>query len=158
MSRNNSKQKITRMHSSRMRTVRSLTIVGGYLLGVYLPEGVPTWGVYLPRGYLSGTGGTGPGGACPGGVMWPIPSCIWCYLYAASTPTECQHQCSCLYSVTQVHGRIQPPLWTKWQTGAKILPCPKLRFRAAIKVKKCVCAGFPQFYQGENVYLNKDDL
>ena len=22
-----------------------------------------------------------------------------------------------------------PPLWTEWQTGAKILPCPKLRLR-----------------------------
>ena len=24
------------------------------------------------------------------------------------------------------------PLWTEWQTGAKILPCPKLRLRAVI--------------------------
>ena len=24
------------------------------------------------------------------------------------------------------------PLWTEWQTGAKILPCPKLRLRALI--------------------------
>ena len=25
---------------------------------------------------------------------------------------------------------LPPPLWTEWQTGAKILPCPKLRLRA----------------------------
>ena len=25
-----------------------------------------------------------------------------------------------------------PPLWTEWQTGVKILACPKLRFRAVI--------------------------
>ena len=25
-----------------------------------------------------------------------------------------------------------PPLWTEWQTGVKILPCPKLRLRAVI--------------------------
>ena len=27
------------------------------------------------------------------------------------------------------------PLWTEWQTGVKILPCPKLRLRAVIKLK-----------------------
>ena len=75
---------ITRMHSSRMRTARSLTrgvparggcvpaqgvpARGVYLWGVYLPEGctcpggVPTQGgVYLPRG-----------GTCPG---TPPPHC-----------------------------------------------------------------------------------
>ena len=26
----------------------------------------------------------------------------------------------------------RPPPWTEWQTGAKILPCPKLRLRAVI--------------------------
>ena len=28
--------------------------------------------------------------------------------------------------------RYFPPLWTEWQTGVKILPCPKLRLRAVI--------------------------
>ena len=28
-----------------------------------------------------------------------------------------------------------PPLWTEWQTGVKILPCPKLRLRAVITRK-----------------------
>ena len=54
--------KVTRMHFSRMRTARALTIrwgmvVGGCTcLGVYLPGGVPAhggvpaWKVYLPLG------------------------------------------------------------------------------------------------------------
>ena len=57
----------TRMHSSSMRTARSLTMGGVYLprgctcpggctvwgctcLGVYLPRGVPARGMYLPKG------------------------------------------------------------------------------------------------------------
>ena len=59
----------TRMHPSRMRTARALTIgLGGVTcLGVYLPRGVPAQGVYLPqgvylsRGYLPEGGGTCPG-------------------------------------------------------------------------------------------------
>ena len=30
----------------------------------------------------------------------------------------------------------RPPLWTEWQTGVKILPCPKLRLRA-VKTTWC---------------------
>ena len=37
------------MHSSRMRTVRLLTVSQHALLGVYLPGGVPARGIYLPR-------------------------------------------------------------------------------------------------------------
>ena len=29
---------------------------------------------------------------------------------------------------------MHAPLWTEWQTGVKILPCPKLRLRAVIRV------------------------
>ena len=33
------------------------------------------------------------------------------------------------------HPRDQTPLlWTEWQTGAKILPCPKLRLRVVINI------------------------
>ena len=70
------KSQVTRMHSSRMRTVLSSSRIcswrggvpgpGGWYLvpggctclggvpawGVYLPGGVPARGVYLPRGYL----------------------------------------------------------------------------------------------------------
>ena len=31
--------------------------------------------------------------------------------------------------------RYSPPPWTEWQTGVKILPCPKLRLRAVINDK-----------------------
>ena len=97
--------------------------VGGCLPRGYLPRGVSAWGCLsggamwpiasciwcwgcLPRGCMlrvSAQGGVCPGGVCPvgvcpGGAMWPTPSCIWCYLYAVLTPTECQHQCSRLYS------------------------------------------------------------
>ena len=85
---------ITRMHSSRMRTGRSLTVCRSLLpgggggvpaqggtcpggctcpegvvparRGVYLPGGVPARGVYLPRGVPAQRGGT-----CPGGVYVP---------------------------------------------------------------------------------------
>ena len=78
----------TRMHSSRMRTARSLTVSRSTCQGVYLPGGtcsgectcpgvylpgrLPAWGVctcpgvYLPWGYLL-VGCTCPGvGICPG--------------------------------------------------------------------------------------------
>ena len=32
-----------------------------------------------------------------------------------------------------------PPPWTEWQTGVKILPCPKLRLRAVIKTSYRCC-------------------
>ena len=49
------------MHSSRMPTARSLTIVG-FGLGGACPGGVPAWGG------VPAQGGTCLGGACPGGV------------------------------------------------------------------------------------------
>ena len=49
----------TRMHSSRMRTARLLTVSQHALLGVYLPGGVPAQG----------------GGTCLGGVpAWAVPA------------------------------------------------------------------------------------
>ena len=82
----------------------------GCLSGVSWPGGVWTEGVSDLRGVWPGeclTWGVSDlgvvsdlgGGVWPGGcTMWPIPSCIWCYLYAASSPTETHQQCSCLYS------------------------------------------------------------
>ena len=91
------KTQTTRMHSSRMRTDRLLTVSQHALLrGVYLPGEVPVQGVYLPGGC------TCPGVYLPGEV------------YLLGVP-----------------GQVLP-LWTEWQTGAKILPCPKLRLRAVI--------------------------
>ena len=36
----------------------------------------------------------------------------------------------------------RPPLWTEWQTGAKILPCPKLRLWAVIIGFRPILMGF----------------
>ena len=66
-------------------------------------------GCVPPADWPSGVSLLGGMPPCWGGVMWPISSCIWCYQYAASTPTECQHLCSSLYSVTQVHAGIPTP-------------------------------------------------
>ena len=39
-----------------------------------------------------------------------------------------------------MHWGRHTPLWTEWQTGVKILPCPKLRLRAVtIKKTRCRC-------------------
>ena len=56
------------------------------------------------EGRVSAWGGVCPGGVClpKGCTMWPIPSCIWCYLYAVPAPTETEEQCSCLYSAGHV--------------------------------------------------------
>ena len=100
------------MHSSRMRTGRSLTVCcsllpggvpgsgglvqGGLLLGVcsqggLLPEGCLLWGVSAPGG-VPGPGGSAPGegGVCSGGA-WSrggvgIPACT-----EADTPPVDRH-------------------------------------------------------------------
>ena len=81
----------TRLHSSRMRTARVLTVSPSMLCagGCMVPGGR----VHGPRG-VHGYGGWGGGG----GIL-------------ACTEAD-------------------PPLWTEWQTGVKLLPCPKLRLRA----------------------------
>ena len=120
----------TRMLSSRMHTARTLTISGGCTC----PGGVPAqectcWG-YLPGGYLHGRvpaqGGvyltcqeecTCPGGCtCPGVYLPEVPAQrVYLPRYSPS------------------------PLWTEWQTGAKILPCSKLRWRA-ITISRKLCS------------------
>ena len=52
---------LTRMHSSRMRTIRN----SSHLPGVSAPKG----GCLLPGG-LPGLGVPGPGGSAPGGLVW----------------------------------------------------------------------------------------
>ena len=119
----------------------------GVCVPYYLSHHAFDVGGCLPRGYLPGgvcrgvpcdlshhafdvggvcPGGVCPVGVCPGGAMWPTPSCIWCYLYAVLTPTECQHQCSRLYSGGWSWDPSAcwdtPPMWTEWQTGVKTLP------------------------------------
>ena len=126
----------TRMHSSRMRTARLLPVSpnmqcsqGGCTWSGGVPGlegtcpggvpgpwgGVPAWGVYLVPG----------GCTCMGGVpAWGV--CTWSggvYLPRGSAPG--------LGGVParRVPAQVLPP-WTEWQTGVKILPCPKLRLRA----------------------------
>ena len=108
----------TRMHSSRMRTART-TIRGGGVgwVGMYLVLGGCTWsrggtwswGVYLVLG---------------GGVPGPM-GCTWSQ---GDVPGPGG-------GVPGPGGTLSgtpPPLWTEWQTGVKILPCPRLRLRAVI--------------------------
>ena len=70
------------MHSSRMRTGRSLTVFRRLLLGggdgpggVPGPGGYLVWGVYLVRGGTWSGGGCvpGPGGGCVPGQVLPTP-------------------------------------------------------------------------------------
>ena len=51
------------------------------------------------------------------------------------------HTCppATMHAPRQLHmppQQTRTPLWTEWQTGVKILPCPKLRLRAVIKPVK----------------------
>ena len=65
-------------------------------------------GAWFREGLLPRWGVPDPGGCLvPGGGGW-YPSMHW----------------------------DRPPLWTEWQTGVKILPCPKLRLRA-VKITIC---------------------
>ena len=114
------------LHSSRMHTDRLLTV--------------------SPSMHCAGGGGVCPGGVCRGGCLprgWvSAPSCICCYLYAASTPTECQHQCSCLCSMTQVHAGIHtPPPVNRMTDRCKNITLSQISFAGG---KKC-CQQVPTF-------------
>ena len=49
----------------------------------------------------------------------------------------------------------QHALWTEWQTGAKILPCPKLRLRAVITKKKDLVNFDPLKYNVEKIEVTQ---
>ena len=101
---------LTRLHSSRMRTARALT-VSPSMLSVF-------------RGVCSG----GVGGSAWGGV------CSWgmCLLRGVSAPGGCllPGLVSALGGVSAPGGCIpacteaNTPLWTESQTPVKTLPCP----------------------------------
>ena len=59
------------MHSSRMRTGRSLTVSRSLLPGGggLVPGGSAPGGCLLPGGVCSGGWGSAPGGSAPGGGM-----------------------------------------------------------------------------------------
>ena len=90
--------------------------------GVPGPRGVPAWGVYLVRGACTWSGG-----------VYLVQGCTW--------SMGCTWSGGCTWSwEVYLPGGVPAwgvptqvlPLWTEWQTGVKILPCPKLRLRAVI--------------------------
>ena len=105
------------MHSSRMRTGRSLTVCwrllpgGGCLVkGGVWSGGCLLWGV-------SGLGGvSAPGGCGLGGVSGPGVSAPGGYLVRGV--------CSGGGVASQYALRADPPLWTESQTPVKALPWP----------------------------------
>ena len=109
---------ITRMHSSWMRTARSLTMGG-------VPGGeVPAWGVYLPVGCTWKGGVSGWGG---GYLLGDVPA-RGMYLPGGTCPGR---SCTCLGvpgGGVPVQGGTcpgTPPCrQNSWHTLLKILPCP----------------------------------
>ena len=88
------------------------------------PGGCTCWGEYM-------LGGTWPGGCLPGGchVTYPImhlmlPVC-WLRTYWVSAPVQLL-----IVWPRCLLGYTPPPPQTEWQTGAKILPCPKLHLQS----------------------------
>ena len=63
-----------------------MTILGG---GGVWPRGCLTRGMCLTQALKCLTRGC---------TMWANPSCIWCHLYAASTPAETHQQCTCFHT------------------------------------------------------------
>ena len=142
----------TRMHSSRMRTARAFTVCRSLLLGrgctCLVPGGgwvylVPGWGrTCLVLGGCTWSQGCVPAWSRGGVPAWSwgvylvpggcVPAWSWggylpgrrVYLVPGGVPA---------WSRGGVPGQVLPPLWTKWHTLMKILPCPKLRLRAVIK-------------------------
>ena len=115
-----------------MRTARLLTVSQHALMGgVPAQGGVPAWGCTCPGGVVPAQGGLPDRGCtcwectCPGGCTCPgvyLPRGV--YLPGGVPAWE-------VYLPRGVPAQVLPAhLWTEWQTGAKILPCPKLRLRA----------------------------
>ena len=97
---------LTRMHSSRIRTARSLTMGGVPAREVYLPRGVylpggctcPVWGVYLPGGCTC-QGVYLPGGCiCLGGGYLPRYSLpLWTEFLTHATENITLPQLRCVH-------------------------------------------------------------
>ena len=91
---------------------------GGLLRGV-CSGGVCSQGASAPRGGVYSGGVCSRGMSAPGGVC--SQGCL--LLRGVSAPGGV-----CLSACWDTTPREQtPPLWTEWQTGAKILPWPQLR-------------------------------
>ena len=126
-------------------------------IGCIPPDGWPYPVVSAGRGgvcpgWVSARGGGGcqPSGVCAlgggGCTMWPIPSCLWCYLYVVPAPTETEEQCSCLYNAGHVTWKSMlgytphPPLWTEFLTHT----CENITFQQLLlrAVITCSCQQF----------------
>ena len=131
--------KTTRLHSSRMRIARALTVSPSMLCGgrkctwsrgMYLVLGgylVP--GVYLVQGvYLVPGGVPGPGGGVPGLGGVPGPSEVYLVWGGVPGPGGCAWSQGGVPGPGGVPGQVLPPV--DRHTPVKLLPCPKLRLRA----------------------------
>ena len=86
-----------RMHSSRMRTARLLTVSRHALFGGGVPaQGGCTWpGVYLPRG-VPAQGGVPAWGYLPRGVYLPGGVPAWGVYLPGGWGCTCPGECTCL--------------------------------------------------------------
>ena len=104
----------TRLHSSRMRTARALTVSTSMLCAgvcVCSRAGCLLWGLYLVPGGVS----------APRGVS-ALGGCTWSRGVSALG--------GCTWSRRGVPGQVLSPV--DRHTPVNILPCPKLRLRAVI--------------------------
>ena len=118
--------KITRMHSSRMRTAHSLTIFYSIpcILGESLPN--PLDADPLPPGYRPPWMQTPSPGCRPSWMQTPLSNACW----EANPPSQCMlgsqpHLPSACWETNSP----TPCGQKEWHTPVKILPCPKLRLR-----------------------------
>ena len=104
----------TRLHSSRMRTARLLTISPSMQCsgGCLLQGGDCSQGGACSQGCLL------LGGVCPWGMRCLFLEGVW--LLLGGYPS--------------MHWGRAPHVQNSWHTLLKILPCPKLHLRAVIKV------------------------
>ena len=95
-----------------------------------------------------------------------VPPARWPYLPACSAVGGCMVPGGCMapvggalsrrWVVSQHALKQTPPLWTEWQTGVKILPCPRLRLRAIMNQYTGV--SFPMNKTMQNITSYKEVL
>ena len=130
----------TRMHSSRMRTARSLTVSCHILCMPPPPHNhTPPPAIHAPCNHTCPPNHTSPPTTMHPPATMHAPSN---YAPPATMHTPRNHACppTTMHAPPQPHmppsnhacppATTHPPPWTEWQTGVKILPCPKLRLRA----------------------------
>ena len=114
MSLANGPSNMTLIPTSVILQVSSILLSKAYHEQDYIPVGCvpPACCPYLP--------------ACTmGGGVWGYLPLVW------RVPPSGLEQGVCI----PAWNGADPPLWTEWRTGAKILPCPKLRLREVKIIK-----------------------